>query len=105
MSDTTISRRISLGDHSFHVRISPSQGALYDRIAKYAETTYEDIVKQGFKKDQAMAMAAFQIAIAFFESRDEVHDVRVPRERLEALLTRTGEALDAADEVVRRTGG
>lgn len=85
----TVSMTIMMGGQSFRIRVSPEEQAAFQEIARYAESTFEEISRQTVTGGpQVWAMTAFQLARELFEQRGRQQMSDEERSRINRMIER-----------------
>lgn len=85
----TVSMTIMMGGQSFRIRVNPEEQAAFQEIARYAESTFEEIGRQTVAGGpQVWAMTAFQLARELFEQRGRQQMSEEERSRINRMIER-----------------
>lgn len=92
--DGLVSHRVTISGQSFSVRIPAEDVIFYDRIAAYVQNQIDEIRGQGFvSAQQIWAMAAFQVGIQLFESREREREATRNEDRIKRMIARIDSVL------------
>lgn len=87
--ESTVSMPISMGGHTFRIRVAPEEQQFFEEVARYAETTFDEISKQAVAGGpQVWAMTAFQLARELLEQRGRGRMSEEERSRINRMIER-----------------
>lgn len=91
MSDPapSVSMTVSMGGQTFRIRVLPEEQAFFEQVARYAESTFEEVGRQAMAGGpQVWAMTAFQLARELLEARGRERMSEAERERINRMIER-----------------
>ena len=93
----TVSYKITIGDQTFRIRISPEEKDLYDRVARFTEASFKETSRQSVSGGaQVWAMTAFQIACELMDLQDEARPADDEKDRIQKMIQRIEEVTSEA---------
>lgn len=91
MTDKTpsVSMEIRMSGQSFRIRVMPEEQAFFEEVARYVESTFEEVSRQTVAGGpQVWAMTAFQLARELLEQRGREQMSEDERARINRMIER-----------------